>query len=79
MYFYHLPEKRVVPAEKQMKRYIFFGTCNCGQIGHVFPGIPVKARKRDYLERYLFSENIPPGLTVPIEFSPDLPKISFKW
>ena len=28
---YHLPEKRVVPVEKQMKRCIFFGTCNCGQ------------------------------------------------
>ena len=29
---YHLPEKRVVPVEKQMKRSIFSGTCNCGQI-----------------------------------------------
>ena len=57
---YHLPEKRVVPVEKQMKRYIFSGTCNCGQMVQTFPGIPVKARKRDYLERYyLFSENIP--------------------
>ena len=51
---YHLPEKRVVPVERQMKRSIFSGTCN-------FPGIPVKVRKREYLERYnLFSENIPP-------------------
>ena len=51
---YHLPEKRVVPVERQMKRSIFFGTCN-------FQGIPVKVRKREYLERYkLFSENIPP-------------------
>ena len=32
---YHLPEKRVVPVEKQMKRSIFSGTCDCGQIsGH---------------------------------------------
>ena len=29
---YHLPEKRVVPVEKQMKRSTFSGTCNCGQI-----------------------------------------------
>ena len=29
---YHLPEKRVVPVEKQMKRSIFPGTCNCGQM-----------------------------------------------
>ena len=59
---YHLPEKRVVPVEKQMKRSIFSGTCNCGQMVQKFPGIPVKARKRECLERYyLFSENIPPG------------------
>ena len=52
---YHLP------VEKQMKRSIFSGTCNCGQMVQKFPGIPVKARKREYLERYyLFSENIPP-------------------
>ena len=57
---YHLPEKRVVPVEKQMKRSLFSGTCNCGQMVQKFPGIPVKARKREYLERYyLFSENIP--------------------
>ena len=58
---YHLPEKLVVPVAKQMKRSIFSGTCNCGQMVQKFPGIPVKARKREYLERYyLFSENIPP-------------------
>ena len=44
---YHLPEKRVVPIEKQMKRYIFSGTCNCGQMVQKFPGILVKARKRN--------------------------------
>ena len=44
---YHLPEKRVVSIEKQMKRYIFSGTCNCGQMVQKFPGIPVKARKRN--------------------------------
>ena len=48
---YHLPEKRV-PVEKQMKRSIFSGTCNCGQMVQKFPGIQVKARKREYLERY---------------------------
>ena len=59
---YHLPEKRVVPVEKQIKRSIFSGTCNCGQMVQKFPGIPVKARKREYLERYyLFFENNPPG------------------
>ena len=59
---YHFPEKRVAPVEKQMKRCIFSGTCNFGQMVQNFPGIPVKARKREYLERYyLFSENIPPG------------------
>ena len=42
---YHLPEKRVVPVEKQMKRSIFSGTCNCGQMVQKFPGIPVKTRK----------------------------------
>ena len=59
---YHLPEKRVVPVEKQMKRSIYSGTCNCGQMVLKCPGIPVKARKGEYLERYnyLFSENIPP-------------------
>ena len=77
---YHLPEKRVVPVEKQMKRSLFSGTCNCGQMVQKFPGIPVKARKREYLERYyLFSENIPLRWTVPFEFSPELPKIPFKW
>ena len=55
-------EKRVVPVEKQMKQSIFSGTSNCGQMVKKFPGIPVKARKREYLERYYpFSENIPPG------------------
>ena len=57
---YDLPEKRVVRVEKQMKRSIFSGTCNCGQM---VQKIPVKARKGEYryLERYyLFSENIPP-------------------
>ena len=44
---YHLPEKRVVSIEKQMKRYIFSGTCNCGQMVQKFPGIPVKAGKRN--------------------------------
>ena len=58
---YYLPENRVVPVEKQMKRSIFSGTCNCGQMVQIFQGIPVKARKREYLERYyLFSENISP-------------------
>ena len=41
---YHLPEKRVVPVEKQMKGSIFSGTCNCGQMVQKFPGIPLKAR-----------------------------------
>ena len=76
---YHLPEKRVVPVEKQMKRSIFFGTGNCGQMEQKFPGIPVKSEKKEYFERYLFSENILPGLTVLFEFSPELPKILFKW
>ena len=59
---YHLPEKRIVPVEKQMKRSIFSGTCNCGQMVPKFPGIPIKARKREYLEKcYLFSENIQAG------------------
>ena len=48
---YHLSEKRVVPVEKQMKRSIFSGTCNCGEMVQKFPGIPVKARKREYLAR----------------------------
>ena len=46
---YHFSEKRVVPVQKQMKRSIFSSTCNCGQMVRKFPGIPVKARKRDYL------------------------------
>ena len=29
---YHLPEKRVVPVEKQMKRSICSDTCKLGQI-----------------------------------------------
>ena len=54
---YHLPEKRVVQVEKQMKRSMFSGTCNSGQMVPKFPGISVKARKREVLERYyLFSE-----------------------
>ena len=58
---HHLPEKRVVPVEKQLKQSIFSVTSNCGQMVQKFPSIPVKARKREYLERYyLFSENIPP-------------------
>ena len=58
---YHLPEKRVVPVEKQVKRSIFCRTRKCGQMVQKFAGIPVKARKREYLERYyLFSEYIPP-------------------
>ena len=36
---YHLPEKRVVQVEKQMKRSIFSGTCNCGQMAQKFLGI----------------------------------------
>ena len=44
---YHLPEKRVFPIEKQIKRYIFSGTCNCRQMVQKFPGILVKARKRN--------------------------------
>ena len=76
----YLEKENVVPVEKQMKRSIFSGTCNCGQMVQKFPGIPVKAREREYLERYyLFSENIPTRLTVPFEFSPELPKIPFKW
>ena len=35
-----------------MKRSIFSGSCNCGQVVQKFPGIPVKARKRKCLERY---------------------------
>ena len=59
---YHLPEKRVVLVKKQMKRSIFSGICNCGQMVQKFPGIPVKARKREYLKSYyLFSESIPAG------------------
>ena len=59
---YHLSEKRVVPVEKQIKRSIFSGACNLGTMVQKFPEIPVKARKREYLESYyLFSENIPPG------------------
>ena len=43
-----------------------------------FSEIPVKARKRKYLKRYyLFSENFPPGWTIPFEFAPELPKIPF--
>ena len=51
---YHLPEKRVVLVEKQMKRSIFSGTFNCEQMVQKFPGISVKARKREYLVRYYF-------------------------
>ena len=76
---YHLPEKRVVPVEKQMKRSIFFGTGNCGQMEQKFPGIPVKSEEKGILRKVSFSENIPPGLTVLFEFSPELPKILFKW
>ena len=36
---YHLPEKRVVPVEKQMKRSIFSGTCNCARKGNTSKGI----------------------------------------
>lgn len=50
---YHLPEKRVVPVEKQMKRSIFFGTGNCGQLEHKFPGIPVKSEKKGILRKVL--------------------------
>ena len=50
---YHLSEKRVVPVEKQMKRSISSGTCNCGQMVQKFPGILVKERKRECLERLL--------------------------
>ena len=54
--------KMVVRIEKQMKQSIFSGTCSCGQMVQKFPRIPVKARKREYLEwYYLFSENIPAG------------------
>ena len=36
--------------------------CKSGEMVQKFSGIPVKARKRKYLERYyLFSENFPPG------------------
>ena len=44
--------KTVVPVEKQIKRSIFSGTCNCGQMVQKFPEIPVKVSKREYLERY---------------------------
>ena len=58
------------------------GTGKFRQTVQKFPGmIPVKVRKRKYLERYyLFTENIPPGWAIPFEFSPELPKIQFgKW
>ena len=45
---YHLPEKRVAPVEKQMKRSILSGTFNCGQMVQKFPGILVKTRKRNF-------------------------------
>ena len=38
-----------------------------------FPGIPVKARKREYLKGIPFVEIIPPGWTVPFEFFPENP------
>ena len=43
---YHLPEKRVVPIEKQMKRSIFSGTCNCGQMVQKFSGHSVQSEKK---------------------------------
>ena len=61
---YHLPEKRVVSVEKQMKRSIFSGTFgNFGQMVQKFQGIPVKARKGECIERYylFFPEKNPPG------------------
>ena len=77
---YHLPEKWFVPDENQIKWSIFSGTCDCGQMIQKFPGILVKARRREYLERYYpFSENIPPRWTVPFKISMELPKIPFKW
>ena len=42
---YHLPEKRVVPVEKQMKRSIFSGTCNCGQVYRNFRAFRSKREK----------------------------------
>ena len=60
---FRLENKPVVPVVsgwKTNETVIFSGTCNCGQTVQKFPGIPVKARKKEYLERYyLFSENIP--------------------
>ena len=51
------------------------GTGKCVQMVKKIPGIPIKARKTEYLERYyLFSENILPGWTVPFKFSPECRK-----
>lgn len=52
---YHSPEKRFVPYENHVKWSIFSSTCNCGQMVQTFPGILVKARKREYLKRYYLS------------------------
>ena len=44
---YHLPEKWVVPVEKQMKQSIFSGTCNCGQMYRNFRAFRSKREKRN--------------------------------
>lgn len=59
---YHLPEKRVVPVEKQMKRSIFFGTGNCGQMERKFPGIPVKSEKKGILRKVSFFRKYSTGI-----------------
>ena len=46
---HHLPEKLLVPVEKQMKRSIFSGTCNFGQMVQQFPIFLVKARSAYHL------------------------------
>ena len=58
---YHLQEKRVVPVVKQMKRSIFSGTWNCGQMVQKFPGIRSKREKGNTSKGItFFSQNIPP-------------------
>lgn len=79
---YHLPEKQFVPDENHVKWSIFSSTCNCGQMVQKFPGILVKARKREYLQRYyLFSPKHSTKMNRSINFkiSKEIPKIPFKW
>jgi len=79
---YHLPEKQFVPDENHVKWSFFSSTCNCGQMVQKFPGNLVKARKREYLQRYyLFSQKHSTEMNHSINFkiSMELPKIPFKW